>query len=81
MTYTHRQAVSALFAQAPTTDRKEIEVIYYGDCPTYIRVTTQVAGSHFRTWGTIHRGTADKVAQQMLETDEFSGYTLTETIR
>ena len=82
MTDTQRKAVStALMGTAPKTTRKEIQVIYYGDCPTYVRVTTQVAGSHTHSWGALHRGLADKVAQQMLETEEYKGYTLTREVR
>lgn len=82
MKNTARQAVANLaMAWVPKTDIKEIEVIYYGDCPTYIRVTTQVAGSHTRQWGALHKWFADKVAKQMLETDEYAGYTLKKTFR
>lgn len=82
MKNTARQAVANLaMAWVPKTDIKTIEVIYYGDCPTYIRVMNQVAGSHRREWGALHNGCADKVAQQMLETEEYAGYTLKKTIR
>jgi len=79
---THREAVArAMFGWTPSTDHKEIEVIYYGDCPTYISVTTQVAGKYRNQWAALHRGTALKVALKMLETDEYGGHTLTKSYR
>jgi len=66
-----------MFGWTPSTDHKEIQVIYYGDTPTYISVTTQVAGKYRNQWAALHRGTALKVALQMLETEEYGGHTLT----
>lgn len=79
---TARQAVANLaMAWVPTTTIQTITVIYYGDNPTYVRVMNQVAGGHRYEWSAIHRGNADKVAQQMLETEEYSGFTLKKEVR
>lgn len=83
MNNTERRAARAILAMAgaPKTDIKELEVIYYGTSPTYIRVTEQVAGSHRFQWGLLCRGDADVRAKQMLATPEYNGYTLKKTVR
>jgi hypothetical protein len=74
-------AANALMGSTPQTDVKTITVIYYGEVSFYLSVVTQVAGSHRHEWSRLYNGFADKVAQQMLETDEFKDYTLIKQVR
>lgn len=82
MNNTERKAVANLaMAWVPTTTIQTITVTYWGDVPFYVSVLNQVEGKGRHFWSALHRGNADKVAQQMLETDEYKGFTLKKEVR
>jgi hypothetical protein len=82
MKNTTRQAVANLaMAWTPSSTIQTITVTYWGDTPFYVSVLNQVEGSHRHFWSALHKGIADKVAQQMLKTDEYSGFTLKKEVR